>query len=70
MTGSFVNALLATFFISLAPVIILFFIPLIKNEKDKTVVNRPLLKALISFAVGGLLGGFFSFLFFFPLFKK
>lgn len=48
------EALGATFLISAAPVMILFFIPL-----DNTEEHSPLLKVLLSFASGGLLGDAF-----------
>lgn len=49
-----IEALGATLLISAAPVIILFFIPL-----DNTEEHSPLLKVLLSFASGGLLGDAF-----------
>nr|XP_018898280.1 PREDICTED: histidine-rich membrane protein KE4 homolog 2-like [Bemisia tabaci] len=48
------EALASTLFISLAPFLILFFVP-IENSKD----HEPLLKILLSFASGGLLGDAF-----------
>jgi len=55
------QALVATAFIGVAPILILFFIPLIKKERgsEEVSVNIPLLKTLLSFAVGGLLGDVF-----------
>jgi zinc transporter 7 len=48
------QAVMATALISVAPFLILFFIPL-----DSTDSNSPLLKILLSFAAGGLLGDAF-----------
>jgi len=55
------QALVATAFIGVAPILVLFFIPLVKKEKgsEEISVNVPLLKTLLSFAVGGLLGDVF-----------
>lgn len=50
-----IKALAATAVISAAPVVVLFFIPVEKNN----VINEPLLKVLLSFAAGGLLGDAF-----------
>ncbi|KAJ8726422.1 hypothetical protein PYW07_001120 [Mythimna separata] len=50
----YVRALTSTLFISIAPFFILFFIPI-----DGTVEKQPLLKILLSFASGGLLGDAF-----------
>ncbi|XP_061707223.1 zinc transporter zipt-7.2 [Cydia pomonella] len=50
----YVNALSSTIFISIVPFFILFFIPI-----DGTVEKQPLLKVLLSFASGGLLGDAF-----------
>jgi zinc transporter 7 len=52
-----VKALLATLLISIAPFIILFFIPLNNNSVE----NQSLLKILLSLASGSLLGKFFCF---------
>jgi hypothetical protein len=56
-------AVLATTAIGILPIFILAFIPLVKEVKDgketKQTVNEPLLKTLLSFAVGGLLGDVF-----------
>ena len=48
------EALGSTFFISAAPFLVLFFVPL-----DKSKEKEPLLKILLSFASGGLLGDAF-----------
>lgn len=48
------NAMGSTLLISLAPFIILFFVPLDNTEK-----SQPLLKILLAFASGGLLGDAF-----------
>lgn len=48
------EALASTFFISAAPFLILFFVPLEKSKQ-----KEPLLKILLSFASGGLLGDAF-----------
>ncbi|CAG9784349.1 unnamed protein product [Diatraea saccharalis] len=50
----YVKALSSTIFISIVPFFILFFIPI-----DGTVEKQPLLKILLSFASGGLLGDAF-----------
>ncbi|CAG9566808.1 unnamed protein product [Danaus chrysippus] len=50
----YVRALSSTVFISIVPFFILFFIPI-----DGTVEKQPLLKILLSFASGGLLGDAF-----------
>ena len=50
----FLNAFSSTFLISIAPFIILFFIPL-----ENTRQHQPFLKVLLSFASGGLLGDAF-----------
>ncbi|XP_050670184.1 zinc transporter zipt-7.2 [Leptidea sinapis] len=50
----YVKALTSTVFISIVPFFILFFIPV-----DGTVEKQPLLKVLLSFASGGLLGDAF-----------
>lgn len=50
----YVKALSSTLFISVVPFFILFFIPI-----DGTVEKQPLLKILLSFASGGLLGDAF-----------
>ncbi|XP_075992400.1 zinc transporter catecholamines up [Anticarsia gemmatalis] len=50
----YIRALTSTLFISIAPFIILFFIPI-----DGTAEKQPLLKILLSFASGGLLGDAF-----------
>jgi zinc transporter 7 len=52
-------SLIATAVIGVAPVLILEVITLIKVEKDKTVINHSLLKTMLGFAVGGLLGDVF-----------
>lgn len=60
-------AFLSTAFISLAPIVVLFFVPIFRKVKVtpgpagevREVVNEPLLKILVSFAVGGLLGDVF-----------
>jgi len=49
----------ATCLIGLAPIVILEFVPLVQEVKDKQVVNHDLLKTLLGFAVGGLLGDVF-----------
>jgi len=57
------NSLIATAFISLCPILILLFVPIFKKEKVgsqvKEVIDESLLKVLVSFAVGGLLGDVF-----------
>ncbi|CAH2243988.1 protein catecholamines up [Pararge aegeria] len=50
----YVKALGSTIFISIVPFLILFYIPI-----DGTVEKQPLLKVLLSFASGGLLGDAF-----------
>lgn len=50
----YVRALGSTVFISIVPFLILFFIPI-----DGTIEKQPLLKVLLSFASGGLLGDAF-----------
>lgn len=50
----YVKALGSTFFISVVPFVILFFIPI-----DGSIEKQPLLKILLSFASGGLLGDAF-----------
>lgn len=50
----YVRALSSTLFISIVPFFILFFIPI-----DGTIEKQPLLKILLSFASGGLLGDAF-----------
>ncbi|XP_026756924.2 protein catecholamines up [Galleria mellonella] len=50
----YVKALSSTLFISVVPFFILFFIPI-----DGTIEKQPLLKILLSFASGGLLGDAF-----------
>lgn len=50
----YVSALSSTIFISVVPFFLLFFIPI-----DGTVEKQPLLKILLSFASGGLLGDAF-----------
>ncbi|CAK1549991.1 unnamed protein product [Leptosia nina] len=50
----YVKALSSTIFISVVPFLILFFIPI-----DGTIEKQPLLKVLLSFASGGLLGDAF-----------
>lgn len=49
-----IEAITATAIISISPIFILFFIPLDNTEK-----HQPLLKVLLSFASGGLLGDAF-----------
>jgi len=57
------SALLATALIGILPIAILFFIPLTsseeKTESGTISINHSLLKSLLSFAVGGLLGDVF-----------
>lgn len=50
----YVSALCSTLFISIVPFFILFFIPI-----DGTIEKQPLLKILLAFASGGLLGDAF-----------
>jgi len=56
-------AFLSTAFISLSPIVVLFFVPIFKKvtvgKEVKEIVNEPLLKVLVAFAVGGLLGDVF-----------
>jgi len=52
-------AVLATIIIGIAPIAILYFIPLVKQVNGKQEVNTPLLKVMLAFAVGGLLGDVF-----------
>lgn len=69
-TGVWSQALLATALIGVAPILILFVVPLISvDDKGRrysvliitsnSVVNHSLLKTLLGFAVGGLLGDVF-----------
>jgi zinc transporter 7 len=50
------EALFATALVGVAPVIILFFVPLGKNSIEDTSSQKPLLRLFLSFAAGGLLG--------------
>jgi zinc transporter 7 len=52
------HALLATLAVSVLPVLVILCIPLLKTDKKTgtTAVNAPLLRGLLAFAVGGLLG--------------
>ncbi|XP_066600874.1 protein catecholamines up isoform X2 [Prorops nasuta] len=54
LSSIFIRAMGSTFMISAAPFFILFFVPL-----DNTKEREPLLKVLLSFASGGLLGDAF-----------
>jgi len=57
--GIWTVSFIATAIIGIAPVLLLEVIPLIKQEKDKQVINHSLLKTMLGFAVGGLLGDVF-----------
>jgi len=60
LSGVWSQAIFATALIGVAPILVLFVVPLIStDEKGNRVVNHPLLKTLLGFAVGGLLGDVF-----------
>jgi len=54
-----VETLLATFFISVFPILIILVVPLTSTVNGKAFINKQWLKSLLAFAVGGLLGDVF-----------
>ena len=60
LLSPFQSALLITTFISVAPLLVICLIPLVyKDSKGRSYVNQGLLKILLAFAIGGLLGDVF-----------
>ena len=52
----YLGAIGSSAIVGVLPIFVLFLVPLVKISEGKKVINHSLLKVLLAFAVGGLLG--------------